>query len=232
MQPEELKTLFDQQAASYDQQWAKLAPIRDAQNLLMASIFSSLPNTARLLCVGAGTGAELIYLAEKFPHWHFTAVEPSGPMLEVCRRRAEAHGFANRCSFHEGYLDSLPPTDAFDAATCLLVSQFLVERPARIQFFQTIAQRLRPDGILVSSDLSYDLQSDKYPSLSEAWLKVMAGAEVPAEAIKRMRSAYGRDVALLPAAEVEAILAAAGFDSPVQFFQAGLIGAWYSKRSA
>lgn len=232
MQQEELKKLFDQQAASYDQQWAKLAPIRDAQNLLMASIFSSLPGTARLLCVGAGTGAELIYLAEKFPQWHFTAVEPSGPMLDVCRRRAESHGFANRCVFHEGYLDTLPHTEAFDAATCLLVSQFLVERPARIQFFQSIAQRLRPQGILVSSDLSYDQQSDKYADLSEAWLKLMAGADVPREAIQRMRSAYGRDVALLPAAEVEAIISAAGFASPIQFFQAGLIGAWYSKRAA
>lgn len=232
MQPEEIKALFDQQAASYDQQWVKLAPLRDAQNLLMASIFSSLPSSARLLCVGAGTGSELIYLAEKFPHWHFTAVEPSGPMLEVCRRRAEAHGFADRCSFHEDYLDSLPHTDAFDAATCLLVSQFLVEQPARIQFFQGIAQRLKPQGILVSSDLSYDLQSDKYPSLSEMWLKLMAGNEVPPEAIQRMRSAYGRDVALLPAGEVEAIIAAAGFESPIQFLQTGLIGAWYSKREA
>ena len=47
-----------------------------------------------------------------------------------------------------------------------------------------------------------------------------------------MREAYRRDVAVLPAAQVEAILVSGGFESPIQFYQAGLIRAWYSKRSS
>jgi tRNA (cmo5U34)-methyltransferase len=93
-----------------------------------------------------GTGAEIVYLAQRFPQWRFTAVEPSAPMLEVCRLRAEEHGIASRCVFHEGYLDSLPPSEAFDAATSLLVSQFILEREARSDFFRTIAERLRPES--------------------------------------------------------------------------------------
>ena len=46
-----------------------------------------------------------------------------------------------------------------------------------------------------------------------------------------MRANYARDVAILPPARVAAIIAAAGFDTPVQFHQAGLIHAWYTKRS-
>lgn len=38
----------------------------------------------------------------------FTAVEPSAQMLAVCRTRAETGGFADRCTFHNGYLDTLP----------------------------------------------------------------------------------------------------------------------------
>ena len=78
----------------------------------------------------AGTGQELVYLAEKFPRWRFAAVEPSAPMLAVCRRKAEERGVAPRCVFHEGYLDSLPPSAPFDAATSLLVSQFILDPEA------------------------------------------------------------------------------------------------------
>ena len=110
-------------AAAYDQRFSKLAPLRDALHLLVATLFSELPAQARILCVGAGTGAELLFLARKFPGWEFTAVEPSGPMLDLCRTKADAEGIASRCTFHEGYLDSLPAGEPFDAATSLLVSQ-------------------------------------------------------------------------------------------------------------
>src|SRR3989337_2017029 len=121
MQREELKATFDQQAAGYDKQWAKMAPIRDGLHFLLESVFADLPVDARILCVGAGTGAELAHLAQQFTRWNFTAVEPSGAMLDICRRRADDGGFASRCYFHEGYLDSLPIEGVHDAATCLLV---------------------------------------------------------------------------------------------------------------
>ncbi|WP_366557486.1 methyltransferase domain-containing protein [Polaromonas sp.] len=65
-------------------------------------------------------------------------------MLDVCRNKAEKEGIISRCSFHEGYLESLPSQDAFDAATCFLVSQFILESEARTDFFRTIAVGLCP----------------------------------------------------------------------------------------
>lgn len=230
MRQEELIANFDRQAASYDDQWKKLAPVRDALHLLMRAVLFELPADAHVLCVGAGTGAELVYLGNEFPHWRFTVVEPSAAMLDVCRGRAGEHGFASRCVFHQGYLDSLPSPDAFDAATCLLVSQFLLEREARSGFFRAIAARLKPGGILVSSDLSADVRSKAYESLLDAWWRMMKAADVPADGIDRLREAYRRDVAVLPADDVEAIITAGGFENPVRFFQAALIGAWYSRK--
>src|SRR5436190_2838514 len=157
MQKEEITVIFDRQAATYDQQWHKMSAINGALHLLTSAVLSELPSTARILCVGSGTGAEILYLAQRFPGWHFTAVEPSVPMLEVFRRKAEENKILSRCVLHAGYLDSLPPGDSFDAATAFLVSQFIVNREERTAFFQGIAHRLRSNGLLVSSDLAGDL---------------------------------------------------------------------------
>src|SRR5688500_7018160 len=108
MRSEDLIASFEQQAAGYDKQWDRLAPVRDGLHFVLESAFANLPRDARILCVGVGTGAELERLAKAFPEWSFTAVDPAGAMLDVCRRRAEAGGFVARCQFHEGYLDSLP----------------------------------------------------------------------------------------------------------------------------
>lgn len=232
MRNEELKAVFDQQAAGYDKQWAKTAPIRDGLHFLLESIFTELPADARILCVGAGTGVEMAYLARKFPQWSFTAVEPSGAMLEVCRQRAETEGFTGRCYFHEGYLDSLPGEDRHDGATCFLVSQFILEQAARSEFFRAIAVRLRPGGILASSDLASEVGSHDYEALLRAWLNMMAAAGIPSEGLERLRAAYAKDVAILPPQRIAAIIASGGFATPVQFYQAGLIHAWFSRRAS
>jgi tRNA (cmo5U34)-methyltransferase len=232
MPPPEPPVAFDAaHAAAYDQRFAKLAPLREALHLLISAVLADLPAEARILCVGAGTGHELIYLAQKFPGWRFAVVEPSGPMLEVCRRKAAACGIAPRCVFHEGYLDSLPPSDAFDAATSLLVSQFILAPEARAGFFRAIAARLRPGAYLVSADLASDTASATYQSLLEAWLRLMRETGLPPEQLERLRLAYGRDVAVLPLPQVSALIASGGFDPPVLFLQTGLIHAWYAQRT-
>jgi tRNA (cmo5U34)-methyltransferase len=171
MQNRQAPILFDQKSAtSYDKQNARWEPEREALFSLMRLIFAELPPDARILCVGAGTGTEMIALAQAFPQWHFTAVEPAPAMLDVCRRKAEESGITSRCTFHEGYLDSLPASDAFDAATCLLVSHFIKQAEERSHFFGQIAQRLRPGGVLIGSDLVLGMSPPVYRNLVEVWL--------------------------------------------------------------
>ncbi|PKM29173.1 MAG: SAM-dependent methyltransferase [Gammaproteobacteria bacterium HGW-Gammaproteobacteria-11] len=230
MRNDELKALFDQQAAGYDEQWAGMAPIRDGLYFQLDPLFSDLPDNARILCVGAGTGVEMAYLANRFPSWQFTALDPSGAMLEVCRQRATQEGFLSRCQFHQGYLDSLPAEPSYDGATCFLVSQFLVDPLERTVFFHDIARRLKPGGLLANADLASDTHSPAYQALLRNWLKLMSSAEVQPEMIERVRSAYAKDVAILPAQQVAELIEQAGFEAPVQFFQAGLMHGWFSRR--
>lgn len=231
MNQEELKTVFDKQASGYEQQQKKLAPVHEGLYFQLEWIFSELPQSARILCVGLGAGAELSYLARKFPHWRFTAVEPSGAMLDVCRQRAEKEGFISRCVFHEGYVETLPDIELHDAATCFMVSQFILDKEARSSFFRAISQRLKQNGILVSADLSSTVGSPEYEALLKVWVSMLHAANVPAEAIERTHSAWAKDVAILPPDEVKSIIRLGGFESPVQFYQAGFVHAWFSVRS-
>jgi tRNA (cmo5U34)-methyltransferase len=89
MPNQESSIVFDQErASSYDKRFAKLAPMRDALHLLIHMVLAELPAHARILCVGVGTGSELLALAHAFPQWRFTAVDPAAPMLDICRQRA------------------------------------------------------------------------------------------------------------------------------------------------
>ena len=224
---------FDKaRASSYDKKFAAMAPMRDALQLLTRAILSELPADSRILCVGAGTGTEIIDLAQAFPKWQFTAVEPAAPMLNICRQRVEENGLTSRCTFHEGYLDSLPAVEPFDAATSLLVSQFIMQPEERRNFFRQIATRLRPDGILVCADLTSDMSTAAYQSLLEVWLRMLQACDIPTEEIKNMRASFGRSVAILPPQEVEAILASSSFEAPVLFLQTLLIHAWFAKRTS
>lgn len=232
MKNQESNIVFNRDFASnYDKRFAKLAPMRDALHLSIELVLSELPDDARILCVGVGTGLELIALVQTFPQWKFTAVEPAAPMLDICRQKAEEYGIASRCTFHEGFLDSLPASEAFHAATCLLVSHFFIEQEERRNFFRQIVARLFPDGYLVSSDLAADMASSAYQSLLEVWVRMLRYSETPAEESEKFLASYGRDVAILPPPEVAAIIASSGFDTPVLFFQTLLIHAWYAKRS-
>lgn len=233
MQLEAVQTYFGpDQAAVYDQQFAKMAPLRDALHLLMEAVLCGLPADARILCVGAGTGAEIIRLAGRFPGWRFMAVDPSGPMLNVCRRRVGELGLASRCEFHEGFLDSLPAAEtAFDAATSILVSHFILSAEERRAYFRAIAGRLRPGGMLVNADLAADVSSPSFPSLLDVWIRTMNAAEVPPEKVESIRAAYDKAVAFLPPAKLGALLEAAGFETPVLFLQTGLIHAWYARHA-
>ncbi|MDO7897441.1 class I SAM-dependent methyltransferase [Pseudomonas citrulli] len=232
MRNEELKTVFDRHAVSYDKQWERMAPIRAALYLLLESLFTDLPDNARILCVGVGTGAELAHLAERFPGWHFTAVDPSGAMLDVCRQKAVENGFLERCHFHEGYLDTLIAEANYEAATCLLVSQFLLEESARTALFREIARRLKPHGLLANADLASDTASPAYEVLLRSWMTLMSADGPQPEVLERARTAYATSVAVLPAPKVASLIEAAGFDAPVQFFQTGLMHGWFCKRLA
>ncbi|MEZ4222465.1 MAG: class I SAM-dependent methyltransferase [Polyangiaceae bacterium] len=222
------RVAFDEEhAANYDKNFEKLAAFKDALHILTRAALSDLPDGARVLCVGAGTGAELLYLAEAFPSWTFTALDLAAPMLDVCRRRVEQAGIGERCTFHVGPIASLREPEPFDVATSFLVSQFVLDRGERAAFFKEIARRLRKGGRLVSADLVGKV--DAAPSdLLDIWLRVMQYNGATPEKLEGLLEAFRTAVAIVPEANVMQLIEGAGFETPTRIFQVGMIHAWHT----
>jgi tRNA (cmo5U34)-methyltransferase len=214
-------------AEAYDRNLEHILPIKDTLHLLIRRQFAGLPDAARILVVGAGTGAEARFLAPLFPRWRFTLVDPSEGMLAVARRCATAEGFADRCEFHVGLVSSLA-AEGFDAATSVLVSHFLADAVARRAYFADIAARVQPGGRFFNADLCADVGAASFEPLMALWLDV---AGMPEDRKPAFRAAFGRGVAAHGPAEVEEMIADAGFSPPVPCFQATLIRGWFAERA-
>lgn len=224
-------TAFDTaRAAVYDAQFEPIRAIKDALHLLLRMHFATLPSDARILVAGAGTGAEVRFLAPIFPGWRFTLVDPAEAMLAVARRHAEAEGFAERCVFHSGFV-STSPREPHDAATSVLVSHFLTRATDREAYFKEIASRVKPGGPLFNSDLSADQNHHSFEPVRELWLNVLehTGA-LTGEGRAFYRTAFGRDFAVHGPDEVQAMIARAGFTDPALCYQFGLIRGWIASR--
>lgn len=214
-------------ASEYDKKNEGLAAIKAGLHLTMRGILSELKSDAHLLCVGAGTGQELTYLANVFPKWRFTVVEPAPEMIKICIAKALAAEIDSRCVFHTGYVGSLPLTEQFDAATAILVSQFMMKEAQRVRFFSDIATRLKRGGRLINAELASDMQSDEYNQLLTPWLSMHANAGIAAST-----EPFGKAVSVVSTDSIQNILTAGGFVKPTLFFQALLIHAWYSVKQS
>lgn len=223
---------FNQSHASlYDEQWKKLAPMTGGLHFLIKILLKNLPEDAHILCVGAGTGAEIMALASAFPKWRFTAVEPSGPMLEVCRAKLQEAGFLSRCHLHHGYLSTLHANVKFNAATAILVSQFCMNKTERIQFFKEINDSLKSESYLISADLSSPESPQTAEDLLETWKKALLFADIPEEKAQAATASWGKQVAISQENEIEDIIREAGFKKTCHFYQSLFIHGWYSLTS-
>lgn len=61
---------------------------------------------------------------------------------------------------------------------------------------------------------------------------MMTAADVTPEKLAQMRVTYDKHVSILPPMTVAAIIESGGFETPIPFFQAGLMHAWHAKRAS
>ncbi|WP_102961239.1 class I SAM-dependent methyltransferase [Mangrovicella endophytica] len=185
---------------------------------------------ADILVVGAGGGAQEIVSASRLaPRWHFTAVDPSRPMLEIAEAEAARHGVAARTEFHLGYVDDLPADRRFGAATLIGVLHHQPGLEAKRRLLASIASRLAPGAPLILAGNRYAYASQ--PLLLAAWGERwrMQGATEDEVRAKLGKILEGADPPASEAAVAE-LLAEAGFEEPTWFFSSLFWGACLARR--
>lgn len=215
-------------ASAYDERNKKLSPIADNMHFLIRLVLADMPQASRVLCVGVGTGAEILSLAQANPQWTFVGVEPSLSMLDVCRERLAKEGVQDRCTLIHGYVQDVSETEKFDAALSVLVGHF-VKRSERADFYGHMVKRLRKGGCLINTEISYDLNSPEFPQMLKNWEQVQTLMGATPESLANLPQTLREILTVLPNKEVENILGQCGVKNPVRFFQSFMITGWHGR---
>lgn len=225
--PSATPSFFDRDVAdAYDRRNSALAPISHNLHFLVRLVLADLPGDARVLCVGVGTGAEILSLAAACPGWSFVGVDPSAEMLAVGRRRLEDAGVLERCDLVQGYVDDAP-NGPFDAVVSLFVAHF-IKAEGRPAFYAAIYDRLKPGGRFASAEISTDLDAPQFPALLEDWKQVQRLMGATPQSLANLGGAMRDVLGVLPPEDTEALWRDAGFAMPIPFFQAFMIRGWHA----
>lgn len=212
--------------ARYGEGPRRFVPGLEALHRMTALLLAeTAPETARVLVLGAGGGAELLALADAHPRWSFVGVDPAAEMLRLAERVAAPH--MDRIELVQGFIEDAPH-GPFDAATCLLTLHFLDE-PGRIGTVRELHRRLRPGAPLVAAHASFPQRSDK----RDLWLDryaaypVAMGAD-PAD-VTKARAAVASSLNTFDPERDEAILRAGGFAEVDMFYAAFTWRGWVAR---
>lgn len=196
-----------------------LAGLHRMMQLLLAE---RVPETGRVLVLGAGGGMELTTLAGAHSGWQFDGVDPSAEMLEAARIATVDH--AERVHLHRGTIE-VAPEGPFDGATCLLVFHF-IPREQRLATLRAMRQRLKPGAPLVLAHMSF-AQDDASRKL---WIKRHA-AFAASNGVDALSAETAQQMMLdrlhfLSPEDEEAMLAEAGFEGVSLFYAAFDFRGW------
>ncbi len=216
-------------SAAYDKRNSALEPISANMHFLIRLLLQGLPQNARILCVGVGTGVEILSLANAYPEWSFVGVDPAAPMLDVCHQRLIQAGVRERCELIHGYVQDVPSGAHFDAVLSILVGHF-VPRDERLEFYTCMQDRLKPQGFFINTELSFDLETTAFPNMLEGWSQVQKLMGATPESLEALPRMLRDTLCVLSPADVENLIRDAGIQVPVRFLQSFMIHGWYGKK--
>lgn len=220
-------THFDEGAATrYERRIRAFCPSYDALHRIAAAWVRDLPEGARFLSCGAGTGGEILALGAIHPSWRFVAVDISRDMLSACRARVVAAGMEDRVSFSEGRAEDFRSPAPFDGASSVFVAHFIEGHEAKLAYFRAIRANLKPGATFILADLFGEPAAPAFRRSLDAWLACYAASGVVAQDLARDRAHIENDISFIPEAELRELLEEAGFEAPIRFFQTFLFGGW------
>lgn len=179
-----------------------------------------------LLVVGAGGGAEIINFCRHNPLWKMVGVDPSKKMLDLAQRKVKDFGFSNQVSWVNGYVSDLPISPEYDAATSILVMQFLPNDGKKSNFLKEIFRRIRPLGSFVLVDVIRDREDVKFEEMIQFVRSYRDIMGVPENVHIKAMEAFSKGVYPLSEEGELELLRNTGFVNIIRFYTGMWINGW------
>lgn len=198
--------------------------------MVKAILKCRLPENAHLLIVGAGGGTEILRLSQGNPQWKILGVDPSSNMLAIAQQKIEQNSLSQQVSLFNGYVQDLPLTPLFDAATSILVMHFLPDDGSKLTFLQNIAQRLNSSATLFVVDVFGNKDT---PEMEERISFVAAYRQemgMPYEKHLEMMKPFNNGVHPVSEAREEELLQQAGFGNIMRFYTGLWVSGWIATK--
>ena len=213
------------QVVQYDDMVSKFVPGYEAIfQLALAHLQVALAsNPATLLIAGAGSGKELITFGQAVPDWMLTGVDPSAHMLALARQKIARYNLTERVTLHQGFIEELPATTQFDAATCILVMHFLPDDGAKLALLSNIAARLKVGAPFMLVDIFGGRSFVK--ELEPIWIRHGEQMGLTLEAMQKLGKAQDEFYPILEERTLE-LFKQVGFENPRRFYTALFYGGW------
>lgn len=177
----EASAAFRRDGADWDEMRALGLPAAAIEQALLGLLPPSIP---RFLDIGTGTGRLLELVADRTER--AIGLDASRDMLALARARLAERGLAERCAVRQADMYRLPLPDAsFDVVALQMVLHYAEDPAAALA---EAARVLRPDGLLVVTDLASHDRADllerhahRWPGFDDAALAGWLGAAGCAE---------------------------------------------------
>ncbi len=215
------KHFGNEEAVVYDDLIRGKIPGYDAMHDMARLILkNSVPEEAKVLIVGAGTGTETVALLESSPAWRITAVDPSEAMLATAAEKISRKGFGARIHLHTGYVADVDSDPLFDAATSILVMHFIPDNGEKEAYLKEISKRLKKGGKMILVDVGGDNESDRYHKVIEVWKNFQKEKRSDPENVDKDFEHIVNDVYPVTEERTMELLGRCGFGEVERFYEA------------
>lgn len=213
-----VKRHLDVDADAYDAAIRRFIPYYDDMLATGVELLRALaPPTARVLDLGAGTGALSAAVLDALPGTRVTALDVDEAMLEAARRRLAR--FGERVGFRAAsYLDPLPAADAVMASLAL---HHVHDLGAKTELYRAIHDALGAGGVFINVDAAVTEGPRLGALVFDRWAAAMAEHGIPEGEARAHFAAWATEDRYFPLDEELAALRRAGFAEVECFWRRG-----------
>ncbi len=208
---------------SYDELIKKIIPgYLISHELAQYLLEGSLHSSAKVLIAGCGTGKEIIDYSKNSLNWQFHGFDPSKKMLQMAKERLRINNCLDRVRLIKGVIDDVIENE-FDAATAILVLQFLYTDEEIQRFINSISNRLKPKAPLILVYMEGRKESNEYSILNSAWKIQQFRTRNDDQAVKDEFKQRDKETRFISSELIGSCLDKAGFSKPITFYKAYLL---------